>query len=69
MLNSIPLPTDRTKMRTVIDAVDSILKRKSKIHNANIDDLESVINQHLYALYELTQRDVDVIEARQTALA
>jgi hypothetical protein len=63
MLNSLPLPANRTKMRAVTDAVNMILERKIKDHEANSGDLESAINQHLYALYELTPGDVAMIEA------
>jgi hypothetical protein len=62
MINSIPLPSSRKKMRSVICAVEKILQCKDQDHNADITKLECSINKHLYQLYEFSPSDIALVE-------
>ena len=62
MLNSIPLPKAKSKMRAVIGAVDTILELKAEDHDTSIEKLEHTINKHLYQLYGLSDVEIDLIE-------
>lgn len=62
MLNSIPLPVNSVKIGEIAKLVDRILDIKMESYDADISDLEKKINSILYALYDLSQEEVDMIE-------
>jgi adenine-specific DNA-methyltransferase len=68
MINSIPLPLSRKKMRPIIVAVEKILQRKEENHSADIEKYERAINDHLYQLYELSPSEIAMIEGADSTL-
>jgi hypothetical protein len=62
MINSLPVPSSRKKMREIINAVETILECKDKSSSAGIGKLEGSINEHLYQLYELSAHEISQVE-------
>lgn len=69
MLNSIPIPRGEIDTKEFVKLVDQILELKAKDYNANISDLEKKINSRLYALYGLSQEEIDMVEGAALKMA
>ncbi len=62
-LSEIPIKIIGKDEQTVfIKYVDEILERKSTNEHADISDLEAMINELVYGLYELTKEEIDIVE-------
>jgi hypothetical protein len=66
MINSLPIPTDSGQKKQIVDLVDQILNRRVVDSLADIHDLEAKINVKLYALYELSDADIELVEMAAT---
>jgi hypothetical protein len=66
MINSLPIPTDPDQKKQIVDLVDQILNRRMVDPMADIHDLEEKINTKLYALYQLTDADIKLVEMVDT---
>lgn len=62
MINSLPIPTNPGQKKQIVDLVDQILNRRAIDSMADIHDLEEKINAKLYALYRLTDADIELVE-------
>ncbi len=60
LLKILPIPT--TNNKTLISKVNKILKLKHNDINANIEKIETEINQLVYKLYKLSNKEIKHIE-------
>lgn len=62
-LKTLPIKVADTKTQEKIETlVDQILTKKSEDNSADTSDLENQINQLVYQLYELTEKEIKIIE-------
>ena len=66
MINALPIPTNPGQKKQIVDLVDQILNRRLVDPIADIRDLEAKINAKLYALYQLTDADIELVEMGDT---
>ena len=66
MINALPIPTNPSQKMQIVDLVDQILNRRVVDPIADIRDLEEKINAKLYALYKLTDADIELVEMGAT---
>lgn len=65
MINEIPLPTDENKKTEVVALVDQILALKKQNLSADISALAAEIDQLVYALYDLTPKEIAIVEGNE----
>ena len=64
-LDSIPIPKDLvTKQKAIISLVDKILNAKRSDPSTDTSALEQEIDRLVYALYGLTEEEVEVVEGK-----
>lgn len=62
MINALPIPTNPDQQKQIVDLVDEILSRRVVDPTVDIRDLEEKINAKLYALYKLTDAEIELVE-------
>ncbi len=60
LLKTLPIPTKKNK--TLISKVNKILNLKQNDINANTEKIETEINQLVYKLYKLSNKEIKHIE-------
>lgn len=68
MINALPIPTNPDQKKQIVDLVDEILNRRTVDPIADIRDLEDKINVKLYALYNLTDANIELVEMGATSV-
>lgn len=61
-LQSIPLPNMKWDDSVIVPLVDKILSKKSVDINANISELEKMVDNEVYRLYWLTDEEIQIVE-------
>jgi adenine-specific DNA-methyltransferase len=67
-IRTIPIPeSDEQSRKNLIALVDVVLAAKRKNARADTTQVEQQIDQQVYALYDLTEQEITLIERQQTA--
>jgi hypothetical protein len=67
-INSVPLPKNLENKKNEIEQISGIvhdlLKKSNKMENTEIASLEKKINKLVYSLYELSKKEISLIESK-----